>query len=131
MTDIRLNEDLELVAAATGDTPLIRGTESLLQELKIEAQTQEGDLWYAPEFGWSLLDFLQAEDDPLTRIEIAARIRNKLARHDEINPESIKVLMEWRNDVLHIQTRFYLYTETELQIIHAAIDRIRIEVETL
>jgi len=128
MVDIKLDTDMALTAAATGDAPTVQDTECLLQELRLEAITQEGELFYDKEFGWSLLDFMQAEDNPVNRVELAARIRTKLSKHTEINPESIEVLMKWQDGILFIQVRFRLYTNNEKQVLNAAIDRVNVEV---
>lgn len=84
MTDIKLNDNWQLTPAASGDTPLTDDLEGLLQTIRTEAITQEGELFYAPDFGWSLLDFLHAQESDLVKIEIDSRIRKKIAKYDEI-----------------------------------------------
>ena len=66
-TDIRLDEDGQLTQAADGDAPLCSGMDCFLQSIILEAQTQKGELFYDEDFGWSLYDFLQSEDDEITR----------------------------------------------------------------
>lgn len=128
MIDIMLDENMELVAAATGDVPLVGNENSLLQELRIEAQTQQGELFYDETFGWSLLDFVQAEDSALVRTEITARIRSRLSRYTQIDPESVEVLMLRKEENLYIQVRFRLFTTKEQQRINVTLNRVRIEV---
>lgn len=128
MIDIMLDENLELVAAATGDVPLAGNENSLLQELRMEAQTQQGELFYDETFGWSLLDFVQTEDSALVRTEITARIRSRLSRYTQINPESVEVLMLRKAENLYIQVRFRLATTKEQQRINVTLNRVRIEV---
>lgn len=77
MEDIRLDEDWQLTRAADGDAPVVEGLEEFLQEIRLESMTQEGDLFYDSEYGWSLLDFIQRDDSELTRLEIQDRIRRK------------------------------------------------------
>lgn len=128
MIDIMLDENLELVAAATGDVPLAGNENSLLQELRMEAQTQQGELFYDETFGWSLLDFVQTEDSALVRTEITARIRSRLSRYTQIDTESVEVLMLRKAENLYIQVRFRLATTKEQQRINVTLNRVRIEV---
>ena len=72
-TDIRLSDEWQLTQAADGDAPLCSGLECLYQNIILEALTQPGDLFYDLTFGWGLYDFIQSEDDDLTRLEIAQR----------------------------------------------------------
>lgn len=128
MIDVMLDENFELVAAATGDVPLAGNENSLLQELRMEAQTQQGELFYDETFGWSLLDFVQTEDSALVRTEITARIRSRLSRYTQIDPESVEVLMLRKAENLYIQVRFRLATTKEQQRINVTLNRVRIEV---
>lgn len=128
MIDIMLDENMGLVAAATGDVPLAGNENSLLQELRMEAQTQQGELFYDETFGWSLLDFVQAEDSALVRTEITARIQSGLSRYTQIDPESVEVLMLRKEENLYIQVRFRLFTTKEQQRINVTLNRVRIEV---
>lgn len=117
LTDIKINDNLELTRAATGDAPLAEGREAYLQALRLEALTQEGDLWFDTSFGWSLQDFLQAEDTELNRAAIEHRVRTKLAAHGEIDKASIQVSMQRAEEELTIAVRFLLQAEdTELII---------------
>ena len=50
-TDIRLGDVWELTSAADGDAPLFSGLDCLYQNLALESVTQEGDVFYDPEFG--------------------------------------------------------------------------------
>ncbi len=65
-TDIKLTDEWQLTQAADGDAPLCSGLECLYQNIALEAVTQKGDLFYDIDFGWSLYDFIQSEDDELT-----------------------------------------------------------------
>lgn len=64
-TDIRLDDEWQLTQAADGDAPLCSGLDCLYQNIVLEAITQPGDLFYDPEFGWGLYDFIQSEDSEL------------------------------------------------------------------
>lgn len=88
-TDIRLNDEWQLTQASTGDAPVCSGLDCFLQDIRLEAITQPGELFYNSEWGWGLLEFLQAEDDDLTRLEISERVKDKLRRRKEIDPFSV------------------------------------------
>lgn len=90
-TDIRLDEDGQLTQAADGGAPLCSGMDCFLQSIILEAQTQKGELFYDEDFGWSLYDFLQSEDDEITRLEITQRVRSGLLKREEIIPDSVQV----------------------------------------
>lgn len=125
MVDIKMSNEWQLTPAATGDAPLTSATEGFLQTLRIEALTQEGDLFYDEKFGWSLLDFMQAEETELNKIEIESRIRRKMALHEEIVAESIEIIQKWGKETLGIQVRFRLTDESEHTML---IDLNRVEV---
>lgn len=106
MTDIKLNDNWQLTPAASGDTPLTDDLEGLLQTIRTEAITQEGELFYAPDFGWSLLDFLHAQESDLVKIEIDSRIRKKIAKYDEIIAGTVEIQQVWSSDMLNIAVTF-------------------------
>ena len=72
-TDVRLNDTWQLTAATDGDAPLCADLECLFQNIALEAVMQPGDLFYDPDFGWGLYDFLGSENDALTRLEMTQR----------------------------------------------------------
>lgn len=106
MTDIRLNEDWALTAAASGDAPVVQGMDCYIQSLRLEALTQEGELFYDPAWGWSLLDFMQAMDTELTRTELESRCRQKLSAHTEVQAGSIQIDQAWENERIRVLIRF-------------------------
>ena len=91
-TDIKLDDNGQPVPDANGDFQTVSGDECWEQDLKLEAQTEEGELFYEDEdgdeaYGFGILDFIHAEDDDdgLTRMEIQQRIRGKLAKRDYLD----------------------------------------------
>lgn len=127
MIDIKLDENWQLTSAATGDAPVTDEEEGLLQTIQIEALTQKGELFYDEEFGWSLLDFIQAEEKELVRIEIENRIRKKLSQYEEIAADSIMIEQKWSDDVLKLYIRFHI-TNGKEQSMNISLDRVRVEV---
>lgn len=128
MEDIRLDEDWQLTRAADGDAPVVEGLEEFLQEIRLESMTQEGDLFYDPEYGWSLLDFIQRDDSELTRLEIQDRIRRKMARHPEVDVSSLRIETEFLEDVLNIGILFKRMDTQKTYRMDLALDRVQVEV---
>lgn len=127
MVDIKLDDDWQLTPAATGDAPITDDESGFLQTLQIEALTQEGELFYDEDFGWSLLDFIHQQDNELTRIEISSRIRRKLTVHEEIVPDSVGISQEWTDDLLNICIKFQLISGTQ-QSLTLSLNRVQVEV---
>lgn len=127
MTDIKLNEDWELTASASGDAPVVSGMDCYIQTLRIEALTQEGELFYDTGFGWSLMDFMHAQDDELTRTELEGRCLKKLAVHTEIQAASISVSQIWSDEQIQLLIRFKTVDGTDWEL-PISISRIKVVV---
>lgn len=128
-TDIRLSSDWQLTQATDGDAPLCSGLECLYQNIILEALTQKGDLFYDSDFGWSLYDFIQSEDDDLIRLEIAQRAKVGLQKRDVILPESIQVNVGYADDVFQLYCSFQFNGESESRNLNIVIDAVSVEVE--
>ena len=132
MEDIRLDSSWKLTQAANGDAPVVSGTECLLQDIRLESLTQEGELFYDPDYGWSLLDFLQGEDSKLKRAAIEMRVRQRLSKRTAIDPASIRTVISFLEDALRIQVLFLsarMEDKTQEYGLEINLDRIRVEVE--
>lgn len=130
MEDIRVDDDWQLTRAANGDAPIISGNDEFIQSIKLESMTQEGDLFYDLEYGWSLLDFIHSTDSELTRIAIQERIRSKMSRRTEIDVSSLQVDVSFQDDVFFAHIQFKKIDSDERYMIAVALDRIRMEVIT-
>lgn len=127
-TEIRLNEDWQLTAAANGDAPLSFNADCLIQDIRLEALSQEGELFYDESWGWSLLDFLQVQDEELTRLEIFQRIKTKLSRREEIDNETIQTVLSFENDKVSVKVAFKFINDSRQFNLDVALDRVRVEV---
>lgn len=124
-TDIRLSDEWALTQATDGDAPLCSDLECLYQNIVLEALTQPGDLFYDLSFGWGLYDFVQSEDDELTRIEITERALRGLQKREIIFPESIEVKVNFSDDTFLLYCSFQFAGETvsrQLNVIISAVD---------
>lgn len=126
-TDIKLDSSWQLTQAATGDAPLASGFDCVMQDIRLEAVSQEKELFYDLEWGWSLVDFVQSEDDDLTIIEIKERIRNKLERRETIDAESITIELNFKEDTFNAYVMFR-FVSGESGSVSVSVDRINVEV---
>ena len=97
--DIMLDEDGQPVSDGNGDTALVSDDECWLQDIKNEAMTEEGELFYEDEegdasYGWNLLDFMQQ------------RIRSKMSKRDYIDAGSIQTTVNFDGHIYHIRIAF-------------------------
>lgn len=129
-TDIRLTEDWQLTAATDGDAPLCSDLDCLYQNIALEAVTQPGDVFYDPDFGWGLYDFIQSEDDELVRLELAQRVQVKLQKREVIIPESIDVSIQFIDDTIRLRCGFRFFKENESRTLNIIIGAVSVEVVT-
>ena len=127
-TDIRLGDAWELTCAADGDAPLCSGLDCLYQNIALEAVTQEGDVFYDPEFGWSLYDFIQAEDSELNRLEITQRARTKLGKREAVLPGSIQDSVRRVEDTFRLYCSFRFREEQDDWKLNVIIGAVSVEV---
>lgn len=127
-TDIRLSDEWQLTQAADGDAPLCSDLECLYQNIILEALTQPGDLFYDLSFGWGLYDFIQSEDDDLTRLEIAQRARVGLQKREVIIPESIQIDVGFEDDAFVLYCSFKFDEEETARALNAIISAVGVEV---
>ena len=126
MTDILIGDNYQMAIAANKDVMIISGKDELLQDIKLEARTAEGDCFYDPEYGWSLLDFLQVEIDELTTLQIQQRIKEKLKKHAEIDQQTVTITITEEIDIMYFKIRFKMSGEE--YNIEVNLDRVKAEV---
>lgn len=127
--DIRLSDEWQLTQATDGDAPLCYDLECLYQNIILEALTQPGDLFYDLSFGWGLYDFIQSEDDELTRLEIAQRARVGLQKREVILPESIQIDVDFEDDAFVLRCYFMFDEEEEGRTLTVIISAVNVEVK--
>ena len=126
MTDVYIDDNFQMSVATNKDVMTVDGDDELLQTIKIEARTAEGDCFYDPEFGWSLLDFLHAEIDELTTLQIQQRIKEKLKKYMEINQQTVTVTITEEINIVYFKVRFKIANEE--YSIEVNLDRVKAEV---
>lgn len=128
-TDLLLDEDWQITQATGGDALLITGVDCYFQDIRLEAQTQEGELFYDETWGWSLLDFIHSLDDELTRTEIEQRVQLKLSRREEIDSETIQTVANFRDDTIVIYVSFKFIGDDKEYQLDIELDRVKVEVK--
>lgn len=126
--DVRLDDNWQLTQAADGDAPICSGLECLYQNILLEAETQPGDLFYDPDFGWGLYDFIQSEDSDLIRLELAQRARTNLQKREVILPESIEISIAFEDDAVVLHCSFRFAEEDERRELDVIIGAVSVEV---
>ena len=126
-TDILVNRDWQLSPLTNGAPATVSGASCFIQDIELEAITQEGELFYDTTYGWSLLDFLQSNDNELIRVEIKQRIHNKLSkRSDIIDTTGIVVDIGFQDEAISLEVGFNILG-SDAQIV-ISIDRVNAEV---
>ncbi len=129
--DFGIDSEYQLTLSSNGDAAIISDNDCVFQTLCLEAVCVEGDLWYEPDWGWSLIDFANVVQDELVTLEIEQRCRVKLAAHEEIAVESINVAVEWSEDNACVGIAFRLIGEDELRQLNIIIGKTQIEVTNI
>lgn len=89
-TDIMLDENGQPVVDENGDFKIVSGDDCWKQDLRLEALTGEGELFYEDAdgddaYGFGLVDFTHAENDEFTQTEIKQRVSGKLSKREYLD----------------------------------------------
>lgn len=128
MNDIKLDPNFQITKATDGDAPIVYGLECELQDIKLEAISARGELFYDETWGWSLIDFLQAEDDELVRLEIENRIVDKMSIRENVDVSSIVVNTNFIDDAIKVEVSFNFNDSEDVYKIGVELDSVNVEV---
>ena len=127
--DLALGDNYQLLPNVSGDALTRDGTAALLQDIRLEAVTKEGDLWYDPEYGWGLQDFCHSPADALTLAELRQRVSNKLARRTQLDISSIRVEEQLEgSEITGVKVAFRLADDATDYELLLSIGRVQVEV---
>ena len=126
-TDIALDENWQPAVRSNGDFATVSDMDCLIQEIRLEALTTQGELFFDPEFGWSLPDFLHLRIDDLTLLEIEQRVYARLAARDKIETSSIAVKAQAGDTVL-ISAVWRWIGDSKTNRLQVSVGRVDIEV---
>lgn len=125
MQDIKFDFNNSIIIK-NNDVIKIEDNEQILQNIKIEMLTNEGDVFYDLEFGYSLYDFLHREINEMLIHEIRHRIITKLSRRDYVDSSSINIETIQKVDKLIFNISFYI--NEYFPEITLLLDRVKVEV---
>ncbi len=133
-TDIMLDENGQPVADENGEFKTVSGDECWEQDLRLEAQTEEGELFYEDAdgdeaYGFGFLDFTHAEDDDLTRMEISQRVRDKLAKREYLDQRKTTQDISFDNSVFTDNVSVSKQDSNEEYNIELSTDEVEVETE--
>lgn len=105
-TDIKLDAKGQPIPDKNGDFAVVSGDECWTQDLRLEAATEEGELFYEDEdgdesYGFGMLDFAHAENDEFTQTEIIQRVRGKLAKRTYLDLAKTTQEVTYSNGIYH------------------------------
>ena len=126
-TDIALDENWQPAVRSNGDFATVSDLDCLMQEIRLEALTTQGELFFDPEFGWSLPDFLHLRIDDLTLLEIEQRVYARLAARDKIETSSIAVKAQ-AGDTVMISAVWRWIGDSKTNRLQVSVGRVDIEV---
>lgn len=111
-TDLMVDGTGQPGALASGGESLAKGIDSLLQDIRLEALTTEGECFYDRDYGWSLSDYLHKDFGELEELGIKNQVTQKLKRREEIDPYSILVdVARIQDDTIKIHVEFKIVNE--------------------
>lgn len=93
----------DVVTLPSGDVATVAGVDCLVQDLVIRLSTPLGDLWSHPDFGVTILRFLQAEDTPLNRLDLEMEIEQAVSEDPRVTPGTVKAeVRSWTRDAISV-----------------------------
>ena len=133
-TDILIDQNGQPVAADVTEVMLVHDLDCWLQDIHLEAMTEERELFYEDDqgkycYGFGLLDFQHREYTDFTKTEIQQRIKNKLSKRSYIDERSINISVQFDGEVYHIFVRFKCNDRREEYNMTIQINEVEVTVE--
>lgn len=126
-TDIALDANWQPVTRSNGDFATVTELDCLMQEIRLETLTTEGELFFDSGFGWSLPDYLHRQVDDLVLLEIEQRVYSRLAAREEIETVSIEVTAR-RDDTVVVAAVWRWVGDSKTNRLQVSVGRVDIEV---
>ena len=132
--DILIDQDGQPVATETGDVMLVQNLDCWLQDLHLEAMTEERELFYEDDhgkycYGFGLLDFQHREYTDFTKTEIQQRIKNKLSKRSYIDERSVNITVQFDGAVYSIFVEFKCNDSSEQYNLTIQLNEVEVMVE--
>ena len=121
-TDIMFDLNYGVIIDSKGDLATVTELECFIQDVRMEAITTEGDVFYDKEY---------ANIDEMLELELEQRIQMKLERRKEVDVESLRIHLTSKQatdiDRIYIKIFFRTINNDPVQI-EIALDRLKVEV---
>ncbi|MDE6232843.1 MAG: DUF2634 domain-containing protein [Lachnospiraceae bacterium] len=132
--DIKLDADGQPVPDINGDFSLVSGDKCWEQDLRLEAATEEGELFYEDEdgdeaYGFGFLDFTHAENDEFTQTEIQQRVRGKLAKRTYLDMAKTKQDVSYAEGIYYDRISVSKNDSSDEYNIELSTDEVEVESE--
>lgn len=133
-TDIMLDQDGQPVVDQNGDLATVSGDECWKQDLRLEAHTDEGELFYEDQYGdeaygFGLNDFVHMENDEFAQTELSQRIRGKLAKRTYLDPAKTTQDITFENGVYRNHITVAKNNESDSYNIDLSTDEVEVQSE--
>lgn len=120
ITDVFM-QDGNFQVDSSGDLVFSTDRQSLLQDLKNELTSFDGDLFDAEdgEYGYGLQEFINLEADEINQLELEQRIITKLKENEFVNANEITIeVIKWDYHGITLEASFeFLSQDERLQIL--------------
>lgn len=102
--DIAIDENGQPAVAVNGDFATVSGDGCWMQDIRCEAHSEEGELFYEEAtgdeaYGYSLSDFAQAENDEFTMTELRQRVSGKLEKRTYLDTAQLVQEVSFENGI--------------------------------
>lgn len=133
-TDIMLDQDGQPVVDQNGDLVVVSGDACWKQDLRLEAHTDGGELFYEDEYGsesygFGLNDFVHMENDEFAQTELSQRIRGKLAKRTYLDPAKTVQEILFENGVYKNHITVAKNNESDSYNIDLSTDEVEVQSE--
>lgn len=104
-SDIIFDKDFEVLPA--GDVSLTEGTGCLVQDIIHRLLTPKGDLFYNPDYGLDIYQYINDEENFLNRIGLIKEVKNTVQKDPRVKFGTVKVdIVGWDLNQLEFKVSF-------------------------
>lgn len=133
-TDIKVDEHGQPIPSDTGDFATVSGDECWKQDIRLEGETEEGELFFEnadsnEAYGFGLMDFSNMEYDDFTDMEIRQRVSSKLAKREYIDQAKTKQQVSYKDGVYHDKVSISKQDSSEEYNIELSADRVEVDAD--
>jgi len=110
--DILLDDNMQVVLAATGEAVTSDGIQTVLQDIKLRLFTPLGSLFYDKNFGSLVMEFIKDENTFGNRLALATEIRSRInAEQRVVQGKTGCKILSWDHTGVICEATFELIEE--------------------